>query len=443
MNYISGVPIDKEVKEQLQLRQNSMGLGDRDSSLHYYSMQKRIPWIVMSSGVNLKGDLAKVYRAGSQLAQNNQLKAIQANQTLPGYVPTTSLGIRPQPGILSAKVHSHNRFGSLRTATVSYVCWSKEQLDILELLYMRPGMTVLLEWGHSVYLKANSSDDKIVLLARPVTGNDSQNFFSEKGIKDIQSVITKKRVEYGYSYDAVYGLIKNFSFSLRPDGGYDCTTSIVSMGDLVESLKINFFISQKDIHERTLKVFNDVNNELKALSGGKQGTFTASNGNTATVTVYTPEELAKLKSVSFPTVDEMENFSPIKDIVWPETPDGKEGQALYNNYVSRVRNILAGKSDSGENFVTPRRVTTDGEEYEVSIVPFYGLRKIGTVGPLYVNPENKTFAFTNVVFLGGNTSGYNFENLTRLANALVAKNPDVEILRLRKGFAAAVLRFKS
>jgi len=436
MNYISGVPIDKEVKEQLQLRQNSMGLGDRDSSLQYYNMQKRIPWIVMSSGVNLKGDLAKVYGADSQLAQKNQLKAVQANQTLPGYTPTPSLGIRPQPGILSAKVHSHNRFGSLRTATVSYVCWSKEQLDVLELLYMRPGMTVLLEWGHSVYLKDNSSDDKIVLLARPVIANDSQNFFLEKGIKDIQSVITKKRGDYEYSYDAVYGLIKNFSFSLRPDGGYDCTTSIVSTGDLVESLKMNFFISQKDIHERTLKVFNDVNNELKALNGGTEVTSTAANGSKAVYTQYTKEELAKLKSVSFPTVDEMEQFSPIKDIVWPDTPNGKEGQALYNNYVSRVRNILAGS-------VTPRRVTTNGKEYEVSIIPFYGLRQIGTVGPLYVNPENKTFAFTNVIFLGGNTSGYKFEDLTRLVNELVDKNPDIEKVRLRKGFPAAVLRFKS
>lgn len=421
MNYISGVPIGKEVKEQLQLRQNSMGLGDRDSSLHYYSMQKRIPWIVMSSGVNLKGDLAKVYGAGSELAQKNQLKAIQANQTLPGYVPTTSLGIRPQPGILSAKVHSHNRFGSLRTATVSYVCWSKEQLDILELLYMRPGMTVLLEWGHSVYLKDNSSDDKIILLARPVTGNDSQNFFSEKGIKDIQSVITKKRVEYGYSYDAVYGVIKNFSFSLRSDGGYDCTTSIVSTGDLVESLKMNFFISQNSVHERTLKVFNDANKELNALNGGTEVTSTAANGSKAVYTQYTKEELANLKSVSFPSVDELLNLSTIKDIIWPETPNGKEGQALYNNYVSRVRNTIVDFADK---------------------IPSTGANS----GTLYVNPENKTFAFIGKTKGGKDgipAPGYDFDRLTRSANALVAKNPDVEILKILAGKPAIVLRFKS
>jgi len=437
MNYISGVPIDKEVQTQLQLRQNSMGHGDRDTSLHYYSMQKRIPWIVMSSGVNLKGDLALVpeYGAGSQLAQKHQLKAIQTNQTLPGYALTPSLGIRPQPGILSAKVHSHNRFGSLRTATVSYVCWSKEQLDVLELLYMRPGMTVLLEWGHSVYLKDNSSDDKILLLARPGDTNSSSNFFSEKGIKDIQSVITTNRAKYGYSYDAVYGLIKNFSFSLRSDGGYDCTTSIVSTGDLVESLKMNFFISQKDIHERTVKVFSDMNKELKTLSGGTEVMSTAANGSKAVYTTYTQEELASLKTVSFPTVDQMENLSPIKDIVWPETPNGKEGQALYNNYVSRVRRAI-------EGFVSTESKMVDGEEIQVSIVPFFGNRS----GPLYVNPENKTFAFIGKT-KGGKDGipalGYNFDSLTRSANALIKKNPDIEILKIQAGKPAIVLRFKN
>ncbi len=146
MNYISGVPISGSIRDQLKFRQDAMGPGNRDlNGGFYYDMQKRVPWITMSSGVNLQGDLATTYGAGSKLAENNQLKAIQDGQSLPGYQPGTLLGIRPQPGIISAKIHSHNRFGSLRTAVVSYVCWSKEQLDILELLYMRPGMTVLTQ----------------------------------------------------------------------------------------------------------------------------------------------------------------------------------------------------------------------------------------------------------------------------------------------------------
>ena len=36
------------------------------------------------------------------------------------------------------------------------------------------------------------------------------------------------------------GSIKNYSWKARPDGGYDCTTNIISMGEVVESLKVNY-----------------------------------------------------------------------------------------------------------------------------------------------------------------------------------------------------------
>jgi hypothetical protein len=399
-----------------------MGPVDRNINGTYYDMQKRIPWIIMSSGVNIQGDTAKIYGAGSRLAQNNQLKAIQPGQALPGYQSTESLGIRPQPGILTAKIHSHNRFGSLRTAVVSYVCWSKEQLDILELLYMRPGMTVLLEWGHSVYFTKNKSGqyttgDVVVPLARPLTPQDKVNFFQEKGIKNIQEEINKKRGTYGYAYDAVYGFIKNFSWSLRPDGGYDCTTSIVSAGDLVESMKINFYISQKEVHARTVEVFNKANQQLQAQNGGRLVTSTASNGNKATYVAYTKKEIAQLKSVDSPSVDQMLNLSAVSPVTFPNTPDGKEGQELYDNYKERVAKVIT-------------RIEKNQE-----------------TNTLYINPVEKTFAFTGTSGGGKDgtvkASGYNYDALVREAKALIAKNPDVEILKLQAGKPAIVLRFKN
>ena len=428
MNYISGVPLDGEVRSQLIFRQDAMGLLDRNINGTYYDMQKRIPWIIMSSGVNIQGDTAKIYGAGSRLAQNNQLKAIQPGQALPGYQSTESLGVRPQPGILTAKVHSHNRFGSLRTAVVSYVCWSREQLDILELLYMRPGMTVLLEWGHSVYFTKNKSGqytagDVVVPLARPLTPQDKVNFFQEKGIKNIQEEINKKRSTYGYAYDAVYGFIKNFSWSLRPDGGYDCTTSIVSAGDLVESMKINFYISQKDVHERTVNVFNKVNQQLEAQNGGRLVTLTTSNGNKATFIAYTEEERAKLKSVDSPSVDAMIHLSSVRPVTFPDTPDGAEAKELYNRFKERVAKTISGFQQR--------------------------IEKNQKTQTLYINPIEKTFAFTGT-YGGGEDgavkTGYNYDLFIREAEALIAKNPEVEFVegRLPKaGVPAIVLRFKN
>ena len=33
------------------------------------------------------------------------------------------------------------------------------------------------------------------------------------------------------------GYIKNFEMKAREDGGYDCSTSIISMGEILESIK--------------------------------------------------------------------------------------------------------------------------------------------------------------------------------------------------------------
>jgi hypothetical protein len=38
----------------------------------------------------------------------------------------------------------------------------------------------------------------------------------------------------------MFGYVKNYSWSARPDGGYDCSTTIISIGEILESLKVNF-----------------------------------------------------------------------------------------------------------------------------------------------------------------------------------------------------------
>jgi hypothetical protein len=44
------------------------------------------------------------------------------------------------------------QYGSLREAKVNFVCHNKRQLSALEILYMRPGMPVLLEWQWSPFI---------------------------------------------------------------------------------------------------------------------------------------------------------------------------------------------------------------------------------------------------------------------------------------------------
>jgi hypothetical protein len=71
-----------------------------------------------------------------------------------------SFGFSPMPGIHSADIKTLTR-GSLKKATVKLTANNKQQFDIIDLLYMRLGYTVLLEWGNSIY--TTNGEDKEIL----------------------------------------------------------------------------------------------------------------------------------------------------------------------------------------------------------------------------------------------------------------------------------------
>jgi hypothetical protein len=49
----------------------------------------------------------------------------------------------------------------------------------------------------------------------------------------------QQRLESNGNYDAMFAKVCNFHWSFLPDGSYDITLDLVSIGDIVESFKIN------------------------------------------------------------------------------------------------------------------------------------------------------------------------------------------------------------
>lgn len=221
---VIGGPLNREVIAQLNQRSKVYSKELRsDKDLEY--MNSKTGWVKLSSGVNVgKSDaLARKYvLIGGTLGREGTNTYSLFDQ---------GLGYRPMPGITEVQISSVNRFGLLKEATVRYNCWDVSQLEELERLFMRPGFTVLLEWGHSIQLKSNGSYD-----ATPQTVG---SFFEKEVDKQtIYSEIENLKKSSNQNYDAILGFVKNFSWSYRPDGGYDCTTSIISIGELVESMQI-------------------------------------------------------------------------------------------------------------------------------------------------------------------------------------------------------------
>jgi len=140
-------------------------------------------------------------------------------------------GIVPMPGIIDADIRTKTAYGSLREAKVNFVCHNRRQLEVLELLYMRPGMPVLLEWQWSPFINNKGKIDN-----NPYSIGDEW-FDKTKKISDFNlSIIKNKEISSG-NYDGFVGFCKNFEISSRPDGGYDCTTELIAAGEVLEGLK--------------------------------------------------------------------------------------------------------------------------------------------------------------------------------------------------------------
>jgi hypothetical protein len=240
------------IQEELDRRQSGI-LARTPRFIH--ELNTRSAWIRMTSGVNtlnkegvVSNDLAKKYvlQAGTltykgsvvdektgEISNAYALKAglggalsTNAYSTTNAFGEKHRLGIRPMAGITGVSIKNKGAYGSLQEATVSFIAWDVRQLEELELLFMRPGYTVLLEFGWN-YTKSIIPEYDIL---------NKTDIELSKAFVEIYQKITNSEG----NYDALLGYVTNYNWSARDDGGYDCTTTIISLGEVLESLKVNW-----------------------------------------------------------------------------------------------------------------------------------------------------------------------------------------------------------
>lgn len=206
----------------------------------------------------------------------------------------TEFGIRPMMGIISADIKHENR-GSIRRATIKVKAFNKVQFDIIDVLYLRLGFNVLLEWGHSMYFDnegilqkgtdndnslasefldgkgkktttttINSPIGKTPSFTDEIAGFNGQSFkenittteISSLTYVDFLKLINEQRKKSNGNYDAMFGKVCNFHWSFMQDGSYDITIDLVSIGDIVESFNMNVLISGIDTSIKVDKTNN-------------------------------------------------------------------------------------------------------------------------------------------------------------------------------------------
>jgi hypothetical protein len=205
---------------------------------------------------------------------------------------TRQFGIRPMPGIESVNLHTIGAYGSIFETTIKFYAWDTKQLNDLEILFMRPGYSVLLEWGWSQYLDYSDEVQKSAKNLKrdqiyPSVFGGKTSAYAGKTInafvpltqQDIYDKLETLRVEYRHNYDGMLGYVKNFSWKMMRNGGYECSTTLISMGEVINSLKIStnnlktkdYLDPDFDFDKKTNYLYDDYENILISLKSAGEG----------------------------------------------------------------------------------------------------------------------------------------------------------------------------
>jgi len=292
MGKVIGENFDDFVKDQIKIRQEKLGITEYDNELLTFTTSKD-SYIRLSSGVDISqekyAELDNIplsrFPKGNSLAEsyvlfggaNNVTKSskpkgglistytdsILANASY-GFDSIAEYGLVPLPGVTSFNIKPKNN-GSIVEGEIKIKCYNILQFNHIEALYLRLGYTLLLEWGHTIYFnnkgtletQVTDNTDKVLKSFLGNTQNetnDEQNFIGPQPenftpIPDPQTkvlnLIKSARKSSSGNYDAIIGRVKNFEWTVTPEGEYEISISVLSPGSIAESLSISTVLPNK------------------------------------------------------------------------------------------------------------------------------------------------------------------------------------------------------
>ena len=229
---INLTPIPKKIQERMRQKINAVGrdttyFPDTDSNqLTQDKMSTRSTFLKMVSGqekpvILMGGELI----SGTIDFKGNPIYSLGGNRIAGGYDDiytnrntSEAKNNRPIPGVKSVSATFQGGLKAHREATINWVCWSFEDLDRLMPHFLAHGKTIMIQWGWVYDTSALTRIDSFVTS----TNNIREDAFNSNHLEDV--------INNNGDYDMMTGVIKNFTFTARQDGGFDCETIITSVG---------------------------------------------------------------------------------------------------------------------------------------------------------------------------------------------------------------------
>ena len=177
---------------------------------------------------------------------------------------TTNTLLKPISGIKSISTKYEGTLRARRDATVQFTIFSLEDLERLSPHFLRVGGEVLLEFGWNSTVKGSSYDFSNTLGSQIITKYHKTGVSGLEGISSIDLLKNNTAENYEKAildlkgdYEYVLGTVKNFDYSLRGDGGFDCTIVITTIGMSLLDNKVNREESPSQILKHELLYVQD------------------------------------------------------------------------------------------------------------------------------------------------------------------------------------------
>jgi hypothetical protein len=237
-------PIDKRIQKKLFQKMRLLG---RDGNapgktinvggLTHNQLALRTPFVRMTSGLenpvilmggeltsdstDSEGNMTLLGNTGRLAAGYDEIYGPRSYYDPDDFFQENDLGEnkfkRPMPGVKSIDVQFKGGVRALREGTISWTCWSFDDINRLSPHFLSHGTTVMLEWG---WVYGNDGLSKLPTII------DSKNKIKRDAFTNYEEVVQ----EADGNFDFMLGIVKNFEYTTRDDGAFDCQTIITSVG---------------------------------------------------------------------------------------------------------------------------------------------------------------------------------------------------------------------
>lgn len=177
---------------------------------------------------------------------------------------------RPSPGLTSVESEDIEPGKNFRRTTVNFTVWSQAQLDYMDAYFFQAGMSAIVEWGWNTYPRHAllTLDQETYTKKIPAIWNNAKG--GDEDAKALPRPPASQHLREGNgNYGFAMGLIHGFTYSIREDGGYDCTCQISCMSEIGHQVMVQSSRKKKKDTSRTHDLRTFIKSPLRRLLQGE------------------------------------------------------------------------------------------------------------------------------------------------------------------------------